>query len=262
MKYIFLLLSTFLYSQNEPKLVNAKTNSNAIIGQEFAFGCTLDIKEVLNVEEPLVLYGYYKCSKLGNVEFYNAFWNNDVYYIKASDVEISEEDDKYLKSLDSKQQAALLDNLIVLMKEKNEALKNELKEKVKPISAKGKLNGMLIGKSNVFDQSEYTDGTGYQVIFANTSKKTIKYIWFSVKGINAVDDAVGIKTVKCIGPVKPEEIASYSFDYMWLTDIVERSRLTAIKIQYMDGTIKQIVKPNDLIIDEDIFNIIFNVDED
>lgn len=262
MKYFFLLLSSFLYSQSEPKLVNAKSNANVVIGQEYAFGCTLDVKEFLSENEPLILYGYFKCNKTGGVEFYNAYWKNDIYFIKTSDVQISEADDKMLKSLDSIQQDALLESLLSILKGKTDAIKKELQEKVKPYLAKGKLNGMLIGKSNVFDVSEYTEGTGYEVSFANTSKKTIKYIWFSVKGINAVDDVVSIKTVKGIGPIKTDEVASYSFDYMWLTDIVERSRLTTIKIQYMDGTIKQIVKPNDLIIDDEIFNIIFNLESD
>jgi hypothetical protein len=43
---------------------------------------------------------------------------------------------------------------------------------------------------------------GYEVSFANTISKTINTHLFSVKGINAVDDVVSIKTVKGIDHFK------------------------------------------------------------
>ncbi|MCZ8198687.1 MAG: hypothetical protein O9267_13870 [Flavobacterium sp.] len=262
MKYFFLLFPIFIFSQTKVNFVSAKSKADVVIGQEYIFGCKLDVKEILKENEPILLYGYFKCEKDESIDYYNAYWNNDLYFIKTSNVKISEQDEKNLKSIDSLQKKKLLDELLYSIKVKNEELEKNVKEKVKLYTSKGNLNGMLIKTSRVFDQSEYTSGTGYEVSFANISKKTIKYVWFNVKGINAVDDVVSLQTVKCIGPIKPNEEGLYTFDYVWFTDIVEKSKLTSVKIQYMDGSVKQIQNPNDLIINETIYNLILGVEQE
>jgi len=99
--------------------------------------------------------------------------------------------------------------------------------------------GLVLLKRQVYDESEYTDGTGIEFEFINSGKKSIKYIWFNFTGYNAVDDPVlGMKTRKGIGPIEPEESGSYTYEYVWHTDIVEYARLNSIKIQYMDNTFK------------------------
>jgi hypothetical protein len=261
MKYFFLFFPIVLFSQTEPNLVSAKSKADVAIGQEYLYGCTLDVKEILDENESILLYGYFKCEKDVTVDYYNAYWNNNLYFIKTSDVKIGEHDEKYLKSVDSIEKSKLLEKLLVIAKAKNEELEKKIQEKIKLYKSRGNLNGMLIKTSHIFDQSEYTSGTGFEVSFANMSKKIIKYVWFSVKGINAVDDAVSTQTVKCIGPIKPNEEGSYTFDYVWFTDIVVKSKLTLVKIQYMDGTIKQIQNANDLIVNEGIYNLIFGIDE-
>ena len=41
-----------------------------------------------------------------------------------------------------------------------------------------------------------------------------------------------------IGPIAPGETASYSKDYMWMTDVVESFRISSIKLEYTDGSSK------------------------
>ncbi|NJI75864.1 hypothetical protein HCX49_21945 [Sphingobacterium kitahiroshimense] len=100
-------------------------------------------------------------------------------------------------------------------------------------------SGIAIYKRQVYDESEYTDGTGIEFQIHNTSKKTIKYITFNFTGYNAVDDPVStMKTRKGIGPIEPENAGGYTFEYVWHTDIVEYAKLNSIKIQYTDNTFK------------------------
>ena len=104
--------------------------------------------------------------------------------------------------------------------------------------------GLAVGEWSVVDESEYTSGTGLRIEVHNPTKKTIKYIWFTFVGVNAVDDVVGgVHTVRAIGPIKPDEGGSYRFEYVWMTDIIESARMRQIKVQYMDGSVKVIAQP-------------------
>ncbi|MCM1081832.1 MAG: hypothetical protein NC343_08810, partial [Muribaculum sp.] len=101
--------------------------------------------------------------------------------------------------------------------------------------------GIMVTEARPYDESEYTDGTGMDFSICNTSNKTIKYITFNFIGYNAVNDPVSSygKTLisrRGIGPIAPGEQASYSFEYVWFTDIVDHSRLRSIVVQYTNGT--------------------------
>lgn len=100
--------------------------------------------------------------------------------------------------------------------------------------------GLGFVKSNATGD-KYSTGAEFDVY--NPSKKTIKYIWLTIAGENPVGDLVKTnegfyKTLKAVGPVRPHDVVTISFDYIWPTDIVEKLRISTIKIQYMDGTIK------------------------
>lgn len=107
--------------------------------------------------------------------------------------------------------------------------------------------GLAIFAASIFDVSEHTEGTGFDVTVYNSGKKTIKYVVFSVTGFNAVKDPVRDRvrntttlTLRGIGPIEPGETASYSKDYMWMTDVVQYFRIDRIKLEYVDGTSKVI----------------------
>lgn len=93
------------------------------------------------------------------------------------------------------------------------------------------------------DTSEYTEGTSVHFSFLNPTKKRIKYIYVNLYGTNRVGDRIyergkSLKTLKFIGPIEPGNIGNVSEDYVWFTDLVEHVKITSIKVQYMDGTVK------------------------
>ncbi|MDZ4185408.1 MAG: hypothetical protein U1D97_10575, partial [Desulfuromonadales bacterium] len=125
-----------------------------------------------------------------------------------------------------------------------------------------------IEKSNIYDQSEYTDGTGFNITYYNPTKKTIKYITTNVIGYNAVEDPIKdvsgkIKIkIKGVGPIKPNESAKYSYDYLWLTDLVEDSDIISIHIQYMDGSSKTVKSIKQATFDRHALDILKKFNED
>lgn len=123
--------------------------------------------------------------------------------------------------------------------------------------------GIALIDSSIFDVSEYGEGTGFSVKFLNTGKKTIKYANFSILGLNAVKDPVRERfsrdaTVRLrgIGPVEPDSFASYSKDYMWMSDFVEYHRITQIKLEFMDGTSKTISDIKRIKVDSSVYDLL------
>lgn len=139
--------------------------------------------------------------------------------------------------------------------EKHE-LENELKAlengiaEIKKITAKVEARGISVVDFKVNDESDVTEGTGLEFSIMNSTKKTIKYIFMTVIGYNAVDDPVidnlrGSKmSIKCVGPLEQQKIGRYGFEYVWFTDLVEYAKIVSLKIQFMDGSIKIIPNPN------------------
>lgn len=117
-------------------------------------------------------------------------------------------------------------------------------------------SGVRVSEFTVYDESEYTEGTSFRVSIYNGTKKTIKYVTINFSGYNAVDDIVkargGLSVVplKGIGPVAPDQSASYTFEYAWLTDIVEYAKIKSIKVQYMDNSIITIPNNGKLVFNE------------
>lgn len=85
--------------------------------------------------------------------------------------------------------------------------------------------------------------TGFRGSFMNMSKKKIKYLYITVRAVNAVGDLVTSKTATAIGPILSNEVGSYSFESLFFTKIVESIRITSLKIKYFDGTVKIINGP-------------------
>ncbi len=83
---------------------------------------------------------------------------------------------------------------------------------------------------------------GFDISFLNMSKKTIKYLYMTVTATNPVDDKIGTKTVRAIGPIKPNDSGSYNFENTFLSSSAQYLSLDAIKVQYMDGSIKLLSK--------------------
>ena len=180
-------------------------------------------------------------------EYYKGVLNGKAFYIPTSNVSISEDTQVKIDSLVSCPQE-VRDSFFCLTKAISYAnYMKRMNDAVDEIKKHG-IKGLSIPYWSVYDMSEYTDGTGVEFSFYNPTKRTIKYINLSFVGYNAVDDKVGeIKQKRCIGPIESEETASYDFEYVWFTDVVEYAKLLSISVQYMDGSVKTISKPESVV---------------
>lgn len=164
-------------------------------------------------------------------------------YVDEDRVRLKDSDLLYLDSLSDEQKQAVADHaqqMSILIR------KQALDELLAAIEAT-RSHGLTIIKSSIADASEHTEGTSFKVTVANPTSKTIKYVTFSVLGINAVGDPVRdrlkggpVLTVRGVGPINKDESATYEWEYMWHTDIVERHRITEVKVQYMDNSVRVI----------------------
>ncbi len=102
-----------------------------------------------------------------------------------------------------------------------------------------KRNQLAISSFNVTG-SDYA--IGFNISLTNFSSKTIKYVFITVTATNPVDDKVGTKIVKAVGPIKQTDIGSYEFDDIIYSRSAKYLSIDLIKIQYMDGAIKTIPK--------------------
>lgn len=108
-------------------------------------------------------------------------------------------------------------------------------------------HGVSVLDFSVYDESKYTEATGFKLEVYNPTQKTIKYIRVELMGMNAVDDPVrdrfggsAIKQVRGIGPIEPQDFGSYTFEHLWFTDTVEWAKLVSLRVDYMDGSSKTI----------------------
>jgi len=162
--------------------------------------------------------------------------------------------ERELKSLEARRVVDSLEKVLIKLQDSLEVLRQR---KLLEYSKRCELKGIGVFDCNAVDASEYTDGTGMEMTFYNPTKKVIKYVHATVVGYNAVNDPVveGGKTshtLKCIGPIDPGDTGTYNFEYVWFTDIVQTSKLTSIKVQYMDGTEKIISKPSEVIMPKEL----------
>jgi hypothetical protein len=207
--------------------------------------CNLVDGKSFSKNQVVIIAGTYSCESSypkETVPFYKIMVNGKVHYVKQSDVTLEEKDRARL--------AAMPESALPKFEERAKNLSEYIEHKklVEAIKAveKIKKHGIVLIDHSIYDTSEYTDGTGFKVKVLNPTNKVIKYVSFTVVGYNAVHDPVrGPKrstsiTVKGIGPIEKNRTASYDWEYLWFTDLVESHKLLAITLQYMDGSKKTI----------------------
>jgi hypothetical protein len=89
-----------------------------------------------------------------------------------------------------------------------------------------------------FKESTYGNSVSFIPSIINYSKKTIKYIWFTLEFYNPVRDLIAKKTVQMVGPVYENASATFIFDNILYTKVFGYGEVTGAKILYMDGTTK------------------------
>ena len=190
-------------------------------------------------------------------KFYKMIYNGKAFYMKASDVEVPESE---MAKLDSLQKCTpeVKDYFLKRSIYFNRAIYlQKLENAIEEVKAM-KSYGLAIPEWRVYDESEYTQGTGINIVFLNPTDQMIKYISITFQGYNAVDDKVGGPvTEKCIGPIEPNEGAQYNFEYVWFTDIVEYAKIRSITVTYKNGSTKTIKNADAITFSDELYDIIY-----
>ena len=82
---------------------------------------------------------------------------------------------------------------------------------------------------------------------ANNTKKTIKYVYATVRFYNPVGDPAYCRitgrsyaNLRLIGPIKSGHVATYDYDgnAIGYSNVVSRLKIKSLKVEYTDGTVK------------------------
>ena len=208
-------------------------------------GCYITPSKTLSAGALLVVAGRHECTSRYSSpkQFYRVMYAGDSHYVSADSLKVAEKDLARLDQVPEGHKPALQEHARLLSLVQR---KNDLEDLVKAFESH-KRHGLTIIKASIADVSEHTEGTSFKVRVSNPTEKTIKYITFSVVGLNAVGDPVRDRikggptmVVRAIGPIEKDEGGTYNWEYMWHTDIVEKFRITEVKVQYMDNSIRVI----------------------
>lgn len=239
--------------------------NTAFVGKTISDYCSTDYAKSLDHGTGFTIAGIKRCDKQyisAPTWFYKIFTNTaDSFYIKRDEVEAEDGAFEAISSMTPEQQIALNDTAREFSKRVYEGMKGVFTNFKTTAASKGV--GIL--HWNIYDESEYTSGTSVKVEVYNPTKKTIKYLYFTFLGLNAVKDKIvdsrkGTSSIqtRAIGPIEPGQTGSYNWEYVWFTDLVATARITQIKVQYMDGTTKVIAAPGIPILNEEIYTALFS----
>ena len=118
---------------------------------------------------------------------------------------------------------------------------NEFMEKKKP----------LIITSNQIYGVNSAGGASVRIVGKNLSKKTIKYISYTVKAYNAVGDSVkgeikrsSLANLGDTGPMKSMDSIGGVWKNVWYNSTINCMVITKVEIEYMDGSRKNYIGPS------------------
>lgn len=222
------------------------------VGNSISSYCFIGSDKWLTRGSVVFVSGTRKCTSSYPTEIkdlYEIVHNTKTYYIEKDKISIKNYTFEDINNLSAETATKFKDYTNIMSKLIYE---NDVKEALNSLNSH-KAAGLSIYDWSYYDESEYTEGTSAKITVYNPTNKTIKYLWFSFVGFNAVGDKVidrrsGTSAVlkKAIGPIAKGETGSYKFEYVWFTDIVETAKIASIKVQYMDGTLKIIQNPKSI----------------
>ncbi len=260
---------------NDSTVIIGELTSNSFIGKN-TVGCTPTNGQSVSSGLRVYVVGYKECDKNDPINgfFYEIIYDTLPYFVYSKYVELKGITLSQFKSINYNQFYKIGENafslterginpidfdregLIAQNKAKKDKVEEIKKAKADSIQAQNflkscKTSGIVLCDYIHYDESEYTEGTSISFKYYNPTSKTIKYIWTTFAGINPVGDKVCEKRnntcnvrVESVGPIKPMELATYEYSYIWLSDLVEKVKIISIEVQYMDGTKKKILNPN------------------
>lgn len=201
---------------------------------------------------------------------YTVYYKKDFRYLKTWDV-------SNVKQLDS--QLVLFKNIFPEQKQRLDYVKyisdsiqsvkdkeEEGKARVKELQQKKELDSLLKVKDALLKnareknlvlvnwtwgyENEYSSSADFHVKIVNPYMQRMKYVSFTFSATNPVGDPAldrftGKRTVtlRGIGPVEYSDFGEWDFKDAFYSRTVESFKITVIKIQFFDGTVKVINNP-------------------
>lgn len=237
-------------------------NEDCFIGKEISSSsCFVDMEKYIKKGIPVIIGGVSSCSYSQYIaprDFYEIYYNNQKYFIERANLTTDELVFFNLKEMSATLSEAFRKNAIRIAGLLYESDSRQLTKFLNSTKSKG----IAILNWQFYDESEYTSGTSVKIDVYNPTQKTIKYIWFTFVGYNAVGDKIidrkrgGNITMQGIGPIKPGENGSYKYDYVWFSDLVETAKVLSLKVQYMDGTILTVSNPKEIILPKNLYQLL------
>jgi len=258
---LLLVLCTTIYVEaqtEEKKIIGDSTiilgiiTDDSYVGVSLTDYCSAGYDKELKGGTIVFVSGTKRCDKsysTENYDFYEIIYNAKTYYIEKDKVVIKDYSFDDIKNLSDETATKFKDYTNIMSKLIYESDVNEAIKALKSCKAAG----LSIYDWSYSDESEYTEGTSAKITVYNPTNKTIKYLWFSFVGFNPVGDKVidrrsgtSVVTKKAVGPIAKGETGTYTFEYVWFTDIVETAKIASIKVLYMDGTEAIIKNPKSI----------------
>lgn len=103
--------------------------------------------------------------------------------------------------------------------------------------------GIVVSDWSWYYPNEYSSAVDVEVEILNLSKKKIKYVWFTLAAYNPVDDRLtsmgkSSVTIRGIGPIEGQSVGEWSWDHVFWSEVIATMKITQVKVQYFDGTVK------------------------
>jgi hypothetical protein len=275
--FMFLASPVLIFAQTSgniaPKntsLIAGFVNEDCFVGKSVSSYCSRGTDKSLSKNTLVFVSGVITCTGTysSDRQFYEIVYNRNTYYIEREKLDFVEDMNREPGT------ANVYDRISSMTEEQSELLRTNAKElsemfykasmkKALKFLDSCKTKGLAILNWSYYDESEHTDGTSASIEVYNPTTKTIKYIWITFVGFNPVGDKVVDRrrktsniTVKGVGPIRPNDGGKYKYEYVWFTDLVETAKITTIKVQYMDGSIKTISNPKGIMLDKKFYDII------
>lgn len=266
MKKIIFTLGVCLFTKlgfaQTPKKLTDTSMAVGVIKNDFAcytenmqYGCWYNSGKFLKAGESVIIAGIENCIKGSDTtHFFKIILDSIILYVIEEHVATDPNIYSQINNFTSQQQL----NFEQRAKYYASAIKYANLLRLSKFYKTCEKRGLQLLDWTLYDESEYTKGTGVKFDILNTGKKTIKYISFTIIGLNPVGDAVMAKTgvypitLKGVGPIEPDEAATFSFDYTWMSDLPETANIKSVKVQFMDNTFSTISNPKEIIMSEEL----------
>lgn len=265
---LFLFLTNIIYAQNKTDKILTDTSfatgfieDGSFIGDTVSPSCLRVGSEFISKRVFIIISDVITCSRgsYSFEKFYEIYYKNKKYYIEKNNIITDQNYYDQISSMPDSTRTKFRNKARILADFWYHDKLNKAIEKLTNTKSKG----LAVIRWSFYDESEYTEGTSAKITVFNPTNKVIKYLWFTFIGYNPVGDIVGGRdgkksgsTVKGVGPIEPSKTGTYEFDYVWFSDLVETVKLSNIKVQYMDGSVKNIKKVNEITMDEETVDYI------